>query len=58
MKLYVKKIWSTTPNEYEYITLERALKRYQRYALSVAQARERGFDPYPKEFDDWLRTEI
>lgn len=56
MKLYVKKIWSTNPNKYKYMELEKATEEYGQYALSVQD--NPFFRIKIKTFSYWLRTEI
>lgn len=53
-KLFVKKIWSTNPNEYEFLPLDTATDRYSRYVEACIDAKYREW----KTFDEWLRTEI
>lgn len=56
MKLYVKKIWSTNPNKYKYVELEKATEEYSIYTLSVQT--NFYFRVKIKTFSHWLRSEI
>lgn len=51
-KLYVKKIYSLSPDEYKYIPLDFAILHYGKY-LHNAQ-----YFKYIKSFEEWLDTEI
>jgi hypothetical protein len=52
MKLYVKKIWSTNPNLYIFLELNKAEKEYNKWARTDVNS------SVDKTFIDWLETEI
>lgn len=54
MKLYVKKLWSTNPNLYIYIELNKAEKEYNKWT----NRNETWDRVITKTFVDWLETEI
>jgi hypothetical protein len=52
MKLYVKKLWSTNPNLYIFLELNKAEKDYNKWAKTDVN------QSVNKTFVDWLETEI
>jgi hypothetical protein len=54
MKLYVKKLWSLSPDKYKFITLEKATSEYRKY-LTTPQSI---YSTKNKSFENWLATEI
>jgi hypothetical protein len=56
MKLYVKKVWSYNPTQYEYVTLEKAHEKYNDYVISCYKSSIAS--RLPKSFEQWLKTEI
>lgn len=60
MKLYVEKVCSWNPTEWEYVELEKAKNKYLEYIESVKTdaIRNKKDNVYAKSFDNWLKTEI
>jgi hypothetical protein len=48
--LYVKKLWSLSPDKYKYIKLDEAIDSYRKYLYICGKKY--------KEFKPWLETEI
>ncbi len=58
MELYVKKVCSWNPTEYEYIGLWEAQSKYQNYIVAyIKYSYGRGISDI-KTFEQWLETEI
>lgn len=51
MQLYVKKVWSLNPTQYEYLSIEKALIKYDDYIVAM-------LGQEAKSFKKWLKTEI
>lgn len=60
VEMYVKKIWSLSPDEYMFITLKEATARYEQYIQSWDKANKERPESklYFKTFEEWLDTEI
>lgn len=52
--IYVKKLWSLSPDEYEYIGYIEAMGKYNQYLVAC----EKYGEDYPKTFKVWVETEI